>query len=1628
MAIYTGTNLSTFKSGLDTALDTLQTAVDGQALGNSLPLLGDSLKNNPVAQFITKLQKAIDNELAKLPNPTAPTTDDIKQVLNTAASKLGILKDLQELDSANQVEYVLKLGEDLATVSTPLAADIGLPNLGLKVNGNADTKIGYDFTLGFGLDKDKGFFLDTSQAPLNLKLGVTTPSLNNKASLGFLQFDAKDGGTNFNGDFAISLKNTKPQKELYLTDISAIGTNYQNLVDVKLKGNADVELKLGASTGVKGLPSVSTDLGVKWNFNGLTSADYTKPGSFGDAPAISFNNITVDAGSAISDLIGPVLKEVKTITDPLQPALKTLFDPLPVIDSSLFQLAGTFGNVSQADIASSQQLFDQLKDIVNLASAIPSNSDELKINLGSFSLGSDIRSTKASNSSANATQSPSPSPTSGNTSDFLNQLKKTDPGGDGLDLQFPLLTDPNTAVGLLLGKDVSLFTFQPPQLKFNYPITLPSIPVFGPVIIKFGGNVGAAAGIKIGYDNKGLKEFQATSDASKLLDGLYASKPTGGDNLLLTGEVDVSAGVGIGIVDITVGGGLLLKTSFDLVGDIHADEFAKTPPLCLFEPKGELDLIIFGQLSLDFGFFSFTERLDIADVKLIDFSTGCDSSPHYNVQDTEPDPVLAAKLAEEGIIERVGTTSNDNIVVKHIGDGAKGENLRVTGLDPDPGKDYNDVKLIVIKGREGNDIIDLSDVRSTAGQISGGAGNDTIIGGAGNDFLMGGAGNNSLDGRGGNNTVDYSAAPTNVFVNLNTGVAVKNGYGGVDTLVNIQNAVGSKYNDTLIASDTAGAVLQGGEGDDTLLGGQKDDVLIPGTGKNYLDGGGGTNTVSYLTAPGPISVNLSSLNVGDSVPVIAPTDASVIYLAANSAVGGYGVVDDTIKNVQNLQGSAYDDILVAGDAALIGTYKSKNGYSYTGSYIDGYFGNDLIYAGAGSDVLDGGAGINWLSYALSTAAVNVNLTPGTTQSGGYAAGDKILAAKNEYVDNKGVDTNFSSFQNLEGSAYDDTLRGDSGDNIIRGGAGNDTIYGGDGNDTLIGGAGADYLSGDGYTGTLRAELASASIAGGSQGAGNTASYADSLGGVSVNLATHSGQNSDAQGDQLFGIQNLIGSNRADTFFGGNEFSNDFNPGLSSGGTDIVIGGTGHTNSLTIDYSLGDYGAGAKGGFIGSGSGSITRSSIDGKTTLDAVSFANIDRLFFTGTIQDDNITGGSNAKGDVIFAGAGNDTVTGGGGNDYLDGGDGIDTLSDYLGDRNANIQLTGIDPNDPNAKQFNGTNFSDGSVTIKNFEVFKDITTGSGTEDRIVQPGRVNNNFSKTGYGSDYVDPGLGFDTVNGGLGTSLFGIFTGNFSTRTLHVDYSQGDTGGGMQFYVSSDKSGYGKRYISVDDRDGTVPLLDRVDFTNFDRFEVTGTSKDDYIQGGDGNDDLSGGAGGYDYLVGGRGNDTLRASAGGSTLQGTDNFDRGFDTFIPDGGFGHIVHTYNLAQDSDTLYGGSGADTFVLGDAYTNTQSINSIAPGGIYYAHGFYDGTNTGNDYANIVNFDPSKGDAIQLRNLQGYAAKYTLFNFGGEELLYLGYTDKNGQAKSDYMATITGNFSSLELNSSAFKYVGDPYTPPPGPK
>ena len=65
-----------------------------------------------------------------------------------------------------------------------------------------------------------------------------------------------------------------------------------------------------------------------------------------------------------------------------------------------------------------------------------------------------------------------------------------------------------------------------------------------------------------------------------------------------------------------------------------------------------------------------------------------------------------------------------------------------------------------------------------------------------------------------------------------------------------------------------------------------------------------------------------------------------------------------------------------------------------------------------------------------------------------------------------VETEFSTFENITGSAHRDLLTGDDRMNVIHGGAGDDVIKGGRSNDTLEGGPGADTLDG-GHTRTSK---------------------------------------------------------------------------------------------------------------------------------------------------------------------------------------------------------------------------------------------------------------------------------------------------------------------------------------------------------------------------------------------------------------------------------------------------------------------------------------------------------------------------------------------------------------------------------
>ncbi len=296
----------------------------------------------------------------------------------------------------------------------------------------------------------------------------------------------------------------------------------------------------------------------------------------------------------------------------------------------------------------------------------------------------------------------------------------------------------------------------------------------------------------------------------------------------------------------------------------------------------------------------------------------------------------------------------------------------------------------------------------SANDFMGMAGADTLTGNGGDDTLEGGAGADRLDGGAGNDTASYAGSSAGVYVDLSIG-KVAYGDASGDTLVSIENLIGSAYNDSLVG-DAGDNNLQGGAGNDTLQGGAGndliggdigDDSITGGAGADYMDGMEGSDWAYYSGSPTGVSLQY---------------DAS-----AGKILGSGGDAEgDTLVSIENIAGTSYADTLVGGPE------------------------DNILRGGAGGDHLDGGAGNDTLDYRGSSAGVTVNLLHNTA-SGGDATGDTIV-----------------NFENVIGSNYADLINGNAGRNVLNGGAGDDVFGGEGGGDTEIGGTGNDtfYLNSD----------------------------------------------------------------------------------------------------------------------------------------------------------------------------------------------------------------------------------------------------------------------------------------------------------------------------------------------------------------------------------------------------------------------------------------------------------------------------------------------------------------------------------------------------------------------------------------
>jgi|GEM_PF-973220 len=428
---------------------------------------------------------------------------------------------------------------------------------------------------------------------------------------------------------------------------------------------------------------------------------------------------------------------------------------------------------------------------------------------------------------------------------------------------------------------------------------------------------------------------------------------------------------------------------------------------------------------------------------------------------------------------------------------------------------------VVVVAGTAQDGLGGTDTLANIEQVIGSSYNDWFVGGAGAETFIGGAGDDSINGGAGFDTLDYSSSVAGVLVNMSpssqtlngtvvTYGTVRDGYGGTDTIAAIERVVGSVYADNIFGSNWDDT-LEGGSGDDVINGGiYGNDTLIGGLGNDSLNGGLGTDTVDYSSSTGSVLANLSS-------SAVLLKGISVAAGAAQDGLGG----TDILTSIEKIIGSSQDDWLVGGTAAETFIAGAGNDTIIAGD------GNDTLIGGAGADYLDGQGGDNIVSYADSPSAVFINISPYNNVN----LNGNILAAYTG-MDGWGSVDSYANIKGIVGSAYDDWLLGSDLSDSIRGGAGNDHIIGSWGNDTMIGDAGNDYIDGN--------------------GGNNTVAYSSSVMGVTVNLSTQSASDGFGYTDTLIGINNVTGSDYADTIIGDGT-ANIIRAGK---GNDLVTGGAG----------------------------------------------------------------------------------------------------------------------------------------------------------------------------------------------------------------------------------------------------------------------------------------------------------------------------------------------------------------------------------------------------------------------------------------------------------------------------------------
>ena len=323
--------------------------------------------------------------------------------------------------------------------------------------------------------------------------------------------------------------------------------------------------------------------------------------------------------------------------------------------------------------------------------------------------------------------------------------------------------------------------------------------------------------------------------------------------------------------------------------------------------------------------------------------------------------------------------------------------------------------------------------------LSSGASSDVLLGGSGDDIATTGAGDDVVVTYGGNDTITVDG----------TGTKTINGGAGLDHLI-VNTANNRNLTDYVVTYDQSTGYITFTASDEVISVKDVERYTFNGAEWIYLRSGENYNPDGSQTNEAP------QVQFGFDA-FFSVTSNTIQMFDEGSLNNSQWIIDYGFTAGDNLTvlGSEYaDEIRLTGMPTINeATINSGAGNDTVIIYNRGDetdtvnlgAGDDFVRVGTdyATDTLDGGDGTDTVSFRWTSFADE-----------GFSGATFALG------------TNATNFENIEGSAYSDTLTGDDQANVISGDSPNDsygntgdTLYGLGGDDTLIGGVGNDTLDG-----------------------------------------------------------------------------------------------------------------------------------------------------------------------------------------------------------------------------------------------------------------------------------------------------------------------------------------------------------------------------------------------------------------------------------------------------------------------------------------------------------------------------------------------------------------------------------------